>query len=129
MTLRWDFQAIRLIVVGILMSVAVLIPQFNQSTHNPIFSLDVGIERHLELDSTSSVDSHHSHHNGTLEESSTLHQHGHNSADHTHLSLNLCSEVIAPILCDGFVSADYNRSHLSALPDRLQRPPRTNHFA
>lgn len=122
------FKGSRL-VIGILMSIALFLPQLNFASHNPVASIDTNMERHSFLGSEASDGSLHIHENGTLEEANQFHQHGHNNADHTHLSINLCSENIPLQQRHSIGCSGYERDHLSPPLAHLQRPPKSYHFS
>jgi hypothetical protein len=122
-------EGTKFIVVGILMSIALMLPQINLASHNPIAFIDAGIERHALLESEASDYSPHSHENGTLEETNLDHQHGHNSADHSHLSVYISSQSMSIGLRNSIWLSDYERSHLSPASLQWQRPPKRIHLS
>ena len=122
-------DSIRFIVVGVLMSIALMLPQMNIASHNPLAAMDADIERHLELGSDVPEHAAHSHDNGTHEEANPEHQHGHNNADHTHLSVFLSAHDMPTEFQLNIWSPVYIRSHLSPSPPQWQRPPRQIHVS
>ncbi len=113
----------RIIVVGILMSIVLLLPQINPAAHNPLAGLDATTERHYQLDYEPSDHAGHSHENGTSEELSLDHQHGHNSADHTHNPVFLSVHAL-PAASSIFTGrCTYTRSYLPPPPSQHLRPP------
>ncbi len=115
---------IRIIVVGILMSIALMFPQTHIASHNPLASNDAGIERHLQLKFDDSDLTAHTHHNGTYEEADPGHQHGHNSADHSHHTVFISAYDVATGSKFSIWPSAYKRNHLSPFPFQWQRPPK-----
>ncbi|MEH6470903.1 MAG: hypothetical protein V7752_06585 [Halopseudomonas sp.] len=106
------------------MSMALMLPQMHVASHNPLAAVDADIERHLELKSEAPEHSAHTHDNGTQEEANLNHQHGHNSADHTHHTVFLSTHDIAVGSKLSILPPAYIRSHVSPAPFLWQRPPK-----
>lgn len=113
----------RIIIVGILMSIVLLLPQINPAAHNPLAGLDATTDRHHQLGYEPLDHAGHSHDNGTSDELSLDHQHGHNSADHTHNPVFLSVHPLpaAPGISTG--RCIYARSYLPPPPSLRLRPP------
>ncbi len=126
MKIRQLTDSFRFIIVGILMSTTLLLPQINSTSQPPADSIDSAIERHQML--AAKVFDHlpHSHDSDSLEEASLAHQHGHNSADHTHNSLHLSPLNLLLGLSSNIGSSAYQRRHLAPDPSLWQRPPKSN---
>ena len=122
-------ESTRLIVTGVIMSIILMLPQMNVGSHNPIASLEAGIERHMALEFETFDISPHTHENGTDEEWNLVHQHGHNHADHTHNPLYISSQNMWPGTSNIVGLTDYIRSHTSPIPFLWQRPPKPNHVS
>ncbi len=120
-------ESIKFVVVGILMSIALMLPHMHITSHNPLMTMDPGIERHLELESEVFEHAAHSHDNGTHEEANL--EHGHNNADHTHLSVFLTAHDMPTGSKLNIWSPAYNRGHLSPSPFQWQRPPKRIHIS
>lgn len=114
----------RLIVVGILMSIALMSPFMYVTSHNPLASIDADVQRHLILGAQISEHSTHSHHNGTPAESAPDHQHGHNGTDHTHNFAFLSARSTDIMHKLGLSPCSYQRNYLSHTSMQWQRPPR-----
>tara|TARA_R110002167_G_scaffold38652_7_gene120206 strand:+ start:976 stop:1365 length:390 start_codon:yes stop_codon:yes gene_type:complete len=117
-------ENIKFVVVGILMLIALMLPHMHISSHNPLTAVETNIERHLELGSEVPEHAAHSHDNGTHQEANLEHQHGHNNADHTHLSVFLSAHDMPTGFQLNFWSPAYSRNHLSPSPPQWQRPPK-----
>jgi len=114
----------KVIFFGIIMSIILVLPQINSGFHNPIVSLDAGIERHQILGFDDSDELPHAHENGTHEESHLDHQHGHNSADHSHNPLYISSQNSWADPDNIVVPSEYLFSHSPPAPFLWQRPPK-----
>ena len=117
-------ESSRLIIFGIIMSIILVLPQINSGYHNPIVSLETGIERHLLLGFDAPDELPHVHENGTHEESHLGHQHGHNSTDHTHNPLYISSQNIWAEPNKRVEPSEYIFSHTPPTPFLWQRPPK-----
>ncbi|MFT6913757.1 MAG: hypothetical protein ACJAWL_000043 [Motiliproteus sp.] len=114
----------RLIIIGMLVSIAMVLPKMHLASINPVASLEASIERHAVLESQALGHSQHIHENGTFEEANLDHQHGHNAGDHNHYSADTSSEKPTIDLNNSIWLSDYNRTHLSTIPILWLRPPR-----
>lgn len=117
-------ESSRLILFGIIMSIILVLPQIISGYHNPIVSLEADIERHQFLGFEASNELPHTHENGTHEESHLDHQHGHNSADHTHNPLYISSQNSWAELTKRTQPIEYLFSHTPPAPFLWQRPPK-----
>jgi|GEM_PF-2842925 len=125
MQLRKISERSKLIIVGIIMSLILVLPQINSDNHTPIVSLETSIERHLSLGFEAPDNVPHAHENGTHEEALLEHQHdGHNSADHTHSPLYISSQNSWSEPNRVTESIEYIFSHTSPTPFLWQRPPK-----
>lgn len=116
-------ESSRLIIFGIIMSIVLVLPQINSEYLDSIVSLEAGIERHQSLGFDAPDELQHVHENGTHEESYLGHQHGHNSADHTHNPLYISSQNIWAEPSKRVESSKYLFSHTPP-PFLWQRPPK-----
>jgi hypothetical protein len=114
-----------LIMIGILMSIAMVVPKIHLASIHPIASLEASIERHVVLESRALDHSQHTRENGTFEEAHLDHQHGHNAGDHSHYSADTSSEKSMIDLKNSIWLSDYNRTHLSTIPILWLRPPKS----
>jgi len=106
------------------MSIILVLPQIHSGDHNSIASLEAGIERHQSLGFEVLDELPHAHENGTHEESHLGHQHGHNSADHTHNPLYISSQNIWTEPNRRAESIEYIFSYTPPTPFLWQRPPK-----
>ena len=117
-------ENIKFVIVGMLMSIALMLPYMHISSHNPLTAVDRNIEHHLELGSAGAEHPAHTHDNGTYEEANLENQRGHNSADHTHLSIFLSAHDMPTGFPLNIWLPVYQRSHSSPSPSQWQRPPK-----
>ncbi len=117
---------IQMLFIAIMASMILLMSQLNLLAHNPVSELQSSMERHLILDSEQLSHSVHSHDDGTQEETNPLHQHSHNSADHSHLSIYLFLTLVTVFIAGHRGLGRYNRRHNSPTPYPWQRPPKLN---
>lgn len=117
------------VLLSFLICFSLLLPQAFLSAHKSTPALELDRERHLVLNVAVTDQTIHTHDNGTFEETSLNHQHGHNSADHSHSGDNLttCTNCVASK--NGIWDFNFTRDHLSHVPVPWMRPPRSTYFS
>lgn len=125
MSFRTTSLAIRTIVAFVVAVGLLLGPLRTLAAHDPISLAVAEAQRHAEL-ATEWQDHGHSHDDGSEDEQSIGHTHGHNPGDHSHETPDEPPSFFAafPMMRDGWQAVTVKLPAPQASPD-FQRPPRS----